>query len=325
MIETGSTDEFLTSATKALRSTGGEPALEALGWWDLLSELHDADARAAVFALFRAQGRELASTTALGGLLAQPYLEGTDLAPGTVVAAVLRRSSRRGPIRVVVGNPGDRRLLVDEPGKGAGLFDSAESELVPVEVAGRLDVHEVRLHESAWQPTIDESLASAARPRSELLGRIALASEILGAAETAVALAIEYAGDRRQFGQPIGSFQAMRHLLAWAQTDCVAVEAAIRDALFLNDGAPQHFDAIVKALAGRNGARACQRALQVFGGIGFTAEHDHHHFASRVMLLDALLGTSAEIRHDLGRWLRTTGEQPKLAEAVLLGASTQSS
>ena len=70
---------------------------------------------------------------------------------------------------------------------------------------------------------------------------------------------------------------------------------------------------MVKALAGRNGRRACERSLQVLGGIGFTAEHEHHHHHSRVLALDALLGSSAELTHDLGAWLRTSG-RPGLPE-----------
>ena len=58
---------------------------------------------------------------------------------------------------------------------------------------------------------------------------------------------------------------------------------------------------------------------QVLGGIGFTAEHDHHHHHSRVLLLDALLGSSAELTHGLGAWLRTTGADPRLTAAVLVG------
>ena len=77
----------------------------------------------------------------------------------------------------------------------------------------------------------------------------------------------------------------------------------------------------MKALAGRNGRRACERSLQVLGGIGFTAEHAHHHHHSRVLLLDSLLGTSAELSHDLGAWLRTAGRDPGFARAVLHEAS----
>lgn len=64
----------------------------------------------------------------------------------------------------------------------------------------------------------------------------------------------------------------------------------------------------------RNGRRACERALQVLGGIGFTAEHDHHHFHSRIFALDALLGTSADLTHQLGSDLPTTRVHPGFSD-----------
>ena len=66
--------QLLSASSQALRRTPGNEAIHALGWWDLLGELPDPTARAAVFALFRAQGRELASSGALAGLMAHPYL-----------------------------------------------------------------------------------------------------------------------------------------------------------------------------------------------------------------------------------------------------------
>ena len=87
----------------------------------------------------------------------------------------------------------------------------------------------------------------------------------------------------------------------------------------LDSAAPHRYGEVVKALAGRNGRRACERALQVLGAIGFTAEHDHHHHHGRVLALDALLGTSAALIPRLGAWLRSTGTDPRFASTVLLG------
>jgi alkylation response protein AidB-like acyl-CoA dehydrogenase len=146
---------------------------------------------------------------------------------------------------------------------------------------------------------------------------VAIAAEIIGAAERALELATDYAANREQFGKPIGSFQAIRHLLAWARTDCVAIEAVLNRAIRLDDAAPPMFGEIVKALAGRNGRRVCERTLQVLGGIGFTAEHDHHHLHSRVLALDGLLGTSADLTYRLGHQLRTTGSHPGFPAAMI--------
>lgn len=311
-------DEFLAAATGALGATGGA-GLHELGWTDVLAHLDDPEARLAAFALFRAQGRVLARTPALGELLALPYLEAMPGAPGSVAAAAHRHSTA-GRVDVLVGDPDDTPVLLDRPGEGAAVVDVGEVELVPIDVTGRGTAHEVRIS-GPWTPTIPEDAAATARVESARLGRLAAASEILGAAETVLTMAIEYAGDRQQFGRPIGSFQAIRHLLAWAETDRVALDAVTLEALRLDGGAPDRFDEIVKALAGRNGRRICERALQTFGGIGFTAEHDHHHFHSRVLFLDSILGTSADLTHELGTWYRTTDAPPDLPAAVLAGGA----
>jgi hypothetical protein len=313
-------DEFLAVAGQAMQTGDGADALDALGWWPLLDDLDDADARAAVFAVFRAQGRHLASSPALGGLLAQPYLDPAGAAPGDVVATITRRSPRRGPVTVVVGDVGGRRLLVRRPGHGAAVVDSGAVTLRRVDVPGRLALHEVEVDDAtlAQSPTIDDAAVTEAGPRSLRLGRIAAALEVLGAAEGALALALEHAAAREQFGQPIATFQAVRHLLAWARTDCAAIEAVAHAAVARHLAAPPRFDEIAKALAGRNGRRACGRTLQVLGAIGFTAEHDHHHFHSRVLALDALLGTSAELTPALGAWLRATGDAAGIPSALLV-------
>jgi hypothetical protein len=312
-------DMFLTTAVQAMRGGDGTAALDALGWWELLPELSDEEARRAVFAVFRAQGRTLAASPALGGIVAQPYLAPAGVPAGSVVAALRRRSPRRGPVWVLVGDPSDRSLLFDVPGEGAYLVDvAAVDRRDDVTVPGRLPLCEVTVDLSGRQPFLAEKDAAAVRATSTYLGRVAAAAEMLGAAEQAVDLAAEHAGAREQFGQPIGTFQAVRHLLAWAKTGCVALDTVWREALLLLDNPPPRFDEVLKALAGRNGRRACERSLQVLGGIGFTAEHDHHHHHSRVLLLDALLGTSADLSHGLGAWLRTSGTDPGFAAAVLV-------
>jgi hypothetical protein len=310
-------DPLLAAARDAVRAVSGPDPLEALGWWDLLDELHDAEARAAVVALFRAQGRELATSPALGALMAEPYLAVTGLGRGTVLAAVPRRSSRGGWRALLVGEPRCEHLVVDLPDAEPVVVDRADVELVPIDVPGRLGLHEVVLAGSG-RP-LDARAAHRARPRSWALGRVACAHEILGAAEGAVALATDHAAARAQFGRPIATFQAVRHLLAWAATDCAALEAVAAQAVALDDAGPERHDEILKALAGRNGRRACERSLQVLGAIGFTAELDHHHLHSRVLALDAVVGSSAALARDLGCWLRTERRDPRIA-ATYLGA-----
>jgi hypothetical protein len=316
-------DEFLSAACQALRRDPGVGTLEALGWWEILGDLGDLDARRAAFALFRAQGRELASSSALGALMAHPYVARDGVEAASIAATVVRRSSRRGPVRLVVGDLPTEHLVVDQPGSGALLVEIGDVELRPIHLPGRLVLHEVDVDLGAPHATIAEAIAGPARCRSRFLGRMATTLEMLGSAEGAVALAVSHARTREQFGRPIGSFQAVRHLLAWAETDCVAVAAAVHHAVALDRAAPAGFDKIVKALAGRKGRRACERALQVLGAVGFTAEHDHHHFHSRVLALDSLLGSSAALTREVGAAMRTGAVDPRIPAGLLLPADTR--
>lgn len=322
-LERSADHEFLDAAGLALRAgaAGGDP-LDELGWWDLLPDLADRTSRMATFALLRAQGRALASSPALAALLAQPFLELTGHEPGSVVATVRRRSARHGVAHLVLGDVAGRALLVDRPGEGVGLVDAGRVTLRPVDLTGHLAAHTVTFDAADWGLVLGEDDALAPRARSLQLGRLASSLEILGAAETALAVAVAYAGTREQFGRPIGTFQAVRHLLAWAQTDCVALENVAVTAVGLDESAtPPRHDEVVKALAGRNGRRICERALQVLGGIGFTAEHDHHHYHSRVLTFDALLGSSAELTHALGSWVRETRADLAVPAAALLAST----
>ncbi|MBM3660061.1 MAG: acyl-CoA dehydrogenase [Actinobacteria bacterium] len=277
--------------------------------------LDDPDARAATFALFRAHGRELGDTPALGALAAAPYFATDD---GTrTVMAFSRPATGGGFAHTLLGTPVTERILVDTGAAAPVLVEAAEVTLTPVAVPGRLTIHAVTVAEGAGIPVTPADGLEAARARSAFLARVAAAYEILGAAEGAFALAIDHANGRVQFGQPIGTFQAVRHLLAWAVTDTRAVESVTDVARDLDVAAPPRFDEIVKALAGRNGRRACERSLQVLGAIGFTAELDHHHFHSRVLALDAVAGTSAELATALGAWVRAERPDPRIAPAVL--------
>jgi hypothetical protein len=316
-------EEIYDAARRALRACDGSEALGSLGWWELLPELADERARAAVFALCRAHGRELAGTVALGSLVAQPYLVAAGADPGPIVAAFTRRSARRGVVTTVIGDVAGRQLLVDRPGAGVWLVDADTAALQPIRIPGRLAIHELEPGSARERSFLSEDVALEARVRSVFLGRVALAHELLGAAEGSLASAVSHAAAREQFGEPIARFQAVRHLLAWAATDCAAIASTANEAVALDTAAPPRFDAIAKALAGRNGRRCCERTLQVLGAIGFTTEHAHHHFHSRVLALDALLGSATQLSRELGAWLRSTRGDPRLPAAMLLGGAAE--
>jgi len=146
-------------------------------------------------------------------------------------------------------------------------------------------------------------------PAVESLAAIAgvlAAAEAVGAASTALELARAYAAQRRQFGHTIGSFQAIRHLLADMY---VAVESSWSSVLYaaaaLDERDPDALRtaSIAKAYAGRATQDVAHGALQVFGGVAFTAEHPAHRFLRRIVVRAGQFGTPREHEQRLGRSL----------------------
>ena len=115
---------------------------------------------------------------------------------------------------------------------------------------------------------------------------IACAADALGAANAVMNLAIEYAKVRRQFDQPIGSFQAVQHLCVDMYEAVELARSGVIHALWAADAAEpaeRHRAALrAKAFAGRL-ASVGDTAIQVFGGIGFTWEHDAHLYLKRLL------------------------------------------
>jgi len=126
--------------------------------------------------------------------------------------------------------------------------------------------------------------------------RVALVVDAVGAAARALELTIAYAKDRFAFGSPIGSFQAIQHLCADMLRAVELARAASYYASWAVDAAPpaESHRAATMAAAFATGelARVGESAIQVFGGIGFTWEHDVHLFFKRLLSASALLGTA---------------------------------
>ncbi|MFZ4584120.1 MAG: acyl-CoA dehydrogenase family protein [Acidimicrobiia bacterium] len=120
----------------------------------------------------------------------------------------------------------------------------------------------------------------------------------VGAATRALELAVEYAKERQQFGAPIGSFQAVQHLCADMLRATELARAAAYYACWADDGAEpfeRHRAAtLAKAYASDELYKVGASAIQVFGGIGFTWEHDSHLYYKRLLTLQHALGGSSE-------------------------------
>jgi alkylation response protein AidB-like acyl-CoA dehydrogenase len=118
-------------------------------------------------------------------------------------------------------------------------------------------------------------------------------AESVGAMRRLVEITVDYAKARTAFGRPIGSFQALKHLLAdasfWVEVSTAGASAV---APAVADGRPtaSEIASIAKAYAGDAGVEVAQVCLQAHGGIGFTWEHDLHFYLRRLSADRVLYG-----------------------------------
>ncbi|PXY28077.1 acyl-CoA dehydrogenase [Prauserella muralis] len=173
----------------------------------------------------------------------------------------------------------------------------------PVDPAGTLDPSRPLGHAEATGVTVPPEAVLGAAAVPELAATLA-AAEAAGVAAWCVRTASGYAKVREQFGAPIGSFQAVKHLCAEMLCRAETAAALAWDAARAADEDPrQHVLAAAVAAAGALDAAVgnAKDCIQVLGGIGFTWEHDAHRYLRRALALRQLLGGTA-------RWRRTVGE-----------------
>jgi hypothetical protein len=165
-------------------------------------------------------------------------------------------------------------------------------------------VDQAVLYEEAGRAGVGESLFDVSRPENEQLASLAL--EAVGIGKKALELAIEHAKEREQFGRKIGVYQAVSHKLAdtfvetelarslayWAAW-CVAEE----------DEQAAVATAAAKSYAADAAVAACERSIQVHGGIGFTWEHVLHTYYKRALWIQAFGGHARVQRAKIAAWL----------------------
>jgi hypothetical protein len=182
-------------------------------------------------------------------------------------------------------------------------------DVIPVQgIDPALGLHRVHLRapgdsilagtELAWQQAVDT-------------GRRALSHELLGAAQAALDAASAHAGERQQFGRPIGAFQAVRHHLADVYVAIESARLAVAESWISRDSEQT---ALAKAMAGEAHAVAARWCLQVFGAIGFTWEQGLHRWLRRGWALDSLLGSAAGLTAALGTQFVDERRLPRFGE-----------
>jgi alkylation response protein AidB-like acyl-CoA dehydrogenase len=131
---------------------------------------------------------------------------------------------------------------------------------------------------------------------------IALAIEQVGVAEAALHMAVNYAQLREQFGRPIGSFQAVKHLCADMLLHTERASAAAFYALWAADAEPGELAVaagVAKSICSDNAIAVTSANIQIHGGIGYTWEHDAHLYYRRAHGAALLFGSPESHRSAL--------------------------
>ena len=321
-------DATLTDEESLLAETAGklatdlaaEPSDPDRGWAAVADSgmvtMRAADGASVMDAVvcMEAFGRAGSEVPLLGPMLAAELsmATGTDLARvagRTTVAvaadlsdiAVLDGSADRAVLDGGDGGPRPGGLVFDARGAtGAVAVARAGSGVVPV--LARVGTEPPRAAE------LSRDLVAVAGPvevvgdpvdgdrldRWRTVGLVLVCADMVGAMAGGLAMAVAYAGQRRQFGQPIGSFQAIQHLCAEQHVSVEAARSATYYAAWAVDGRDAAAAAlaarVAKAYVGRVSRQVGEAVLQVHGGIGHTWECDAHVYLRRLLVDRALLG-----------------------------------
>lgn len=131
-------------------------------------------------------------------------------------------------------------------------------------------------------PTIRQAVAA---------GTLAVCAEALGAIEVAIELTLDYLKTRKQFGVPIGKFQALQHRMADMMGEREQIRSAVINAAgnLSGERCDWHISA-AKNLVGRSGRKIAEEAIQMHGGIAMTFEYAVGHYSKRIVMIDHLFG-----------------------------------
>ncbi|WP_405969644.1 acyl-CoA dehydrogenase family protein [Streptomyces sp. NBC_00988] len=301
MVRSLATRFGVTSADEVKPSTrtAAQQALDELGLADLRRTSPPAATAQECALLAEEHGRHPLTTSLLGTVLLAPELLrllGDDNPRSTPTIALTRelRFPGRTPTDLVAW---------DSEGADSALCVTTEGAVTRVELgpaAPSTDlVRSVRAVPSGAPVQVIGHLDPPDLLRWQAYALVVVSAELVGTAGSFVKQAVEYARVRHQYGQAIGSFQAVQHLLADATVLVEACTSVTRYAAWCLDNEPPE-----RALAAARAAKAevnssaleaVYAGMQVFGGIAQTWEHIAHLYLRKVRLGATLLATTDEL------------------------------
>ena len=231
----------------------------------------------------RSLGAHLVSPAVLAQLVA-PHLAGDADVRAALISGECRAAFASVGGHVIDGVDADQLVVLT----GDGAVLAARSEVSTGELVDGLDE----------TLTLARVTAAPASGVSDARASLLIAAYLTGIAQAATEMAVEYAKTRQQFGQPIGAFQAIKHMCADMATRAAAADAQVFYAAVtfeaVND--PVGDIAAARMLAADAALANGKANIQIHGGMGFTAECDAHLLLKRAQLMARLGATSARLR-----------------------------
>lgn len=230
----------------------------------------------------------LADGTLTGAVALSGSITGTRGEDGTLTIGGVAEPVLGGALADILVLP-----VSTEAGEEWIAVDSSAARVIPVR---SLDVTRgvARVELDAVAVPATRILDGLERPGVRDLAATLLGAEAVGVASWCVTAAAEYAKVRVQFGRPIGQFQGVKHKAARMLVALEQARATVWDATRASGDEVAYAAAIAGVVAPDAGVRCAKDAIQIFGGIGYTYEHDAHLYYRRALTLRALLGSSAE-------------------------------
>ncbi|WP_205520474.1 acyl-CoA dehydrogenase family protein [Tropicibacter sp. Alg240-R139] len=191
---------------------------------------------------------------------------------------------------LVLARTGDALTLFDLPADRVGITRQAKS-MIDNRDAATVSFAEVEATGEDVLGQVDDAM-TVLKPAIEA-GQAALAAEMAGVAAGAFGMTVEYLKERKQFGVPIGAFQALQHRAAHLWCECEVTASAILNAGRKLDETPENASlavSLAKARATDTAQLAVQEGVQMHGGIGMTDAFDMGFYMKRARVGAEWLG-----------------------------------
>ena len=308
--EAAETGEWPAALWKALEESGlTQPLLDDESSWE--------DARVVLEAAGRhAAPVPLAETVLAGWLLRRAGLE---VPPGPLTVA-------GGSELRIAGDPASARLsgraervpwgsaapfAVVQVGASVALVETGAAQVEPGSNLAREPRDTLRFDDAPVAAAAPLSPSAGAVPVAagvQLYGALVRSLQLVGGLEHLLDESVRFAGERVQFGRPIGKFQAIQHMLAVLASETAAAGAAAQAACRAADGGDPFFEiAAAKVRCGEAAGSGARIAHQVHGAIGFTYEHALHFATRRLWSWRAEFGAESLWAGRLGDYVAARG------------------